>query len=123
MDRYQQAILEHHQAAAQVLGLSNAIGAALEASFAAQTKDDGTYINYLERAYKIDHEDDGQAYFANHDGDPATYLAEHCPHALRAHELVQERKLAKKRRGMARRRITILGKELAVIAASQQQEG
>jgi hypothetical protein len=38
------------------------------------------------------------------------YLAEVCPHCLAAHHLVQERKAAKKLFGIAKRRISALGR-------------
>ena len=119
MDKYQQAILALNVAVQEVNRLSEEIGKAIEASLVAQDPPDGIIsyrhqsINWLERAYALDHDDDGERYHAHHDGDVDAYLAANCPHALRAHQLIQQRKAAKKNRASARRWITKLGKELA----------
>lgn len=131
MDRYQQAILDLSLAVQKVNRLSEEIGQAISASLEAQDSpsDVVSYrhqsINWIERAYQMEYGEetpysDGEKVYVHHDGDVAKYLAENCPHALRAHQLIQERKAAKKARANARRWITKLGKELA---ASQQQEG
>lgn len=119
MDKYQQAILALNVAVQEVHRLSEEIGKAIEASLVAQDPPDDVIsyrhqsINWLERAYALDYDDDGDRRHAHHDGDVDAYLAAHCQHALLAHQLIQQRKAAKKDRASARRWITKLGKELA----------
>ena len=125
MDKYQQAILALHAAAQEISRLSQEIGIAFSASMAAQDPPAGTPfngkppINWLERAYALDHDEDGARYHAPHDGDVNAYLAANCQHALRAHQLIQQRKAAKVARASARRWITKLGKELAAQQSGQ----
>lgn len=124
MDKYQQAILALNVAVQEVSRLSEEIGKAIEASLVAQDPPEGVIsyrhqsINWLERAYQMEYEEetpysDGEKVYVHHDGDVDKYLAANCPHALRAHQLIQQRKAAKKNRASARRWITKLGKELA----------
>ncbi|WP_063588678.1 hypothetical protein [Achromobacter ruhlandii] len=125
MDKYQQAILALHVAVQEINRLSVEIGLAIEASLVAQDPPAGSPfngkppINWLERAYALDHDDDGDRRHAYHDGDVDAYLAANCQHALRAHQLIQQRKAAKVPRASARRWITKLGKELAAQPAQQ----
>ncbi|OMG89757.1 hypothetical protein [Achromobacter xylosoxidans] len=125
MDKYQQAILALHVAVQEINRLSVEIGLAIEASLVAQDPPAGSPfngkppINWLERAYALDHDDDGDRRHAYHDGDVDAYLAANCQHALRAHQLIQQRKAAKVARASARRWITKLGKELAAQPAQQ----
>ncbi|WP_116521039.1 hypothetical protein [Achromobacter insuavis] len=125
MDKHQRAILALHEAAQEIKRLSTEIGLAIEASMAAQDPPAGAPfngkppINWLERAYALDHDDDGDRCHAYHDGDVDAYLAANCQHAMRAHQLIQQRKAAKVARASARRWITKLGKDLAAQQAEQ----
>lgn len=125
MDKYQQAILALHVAVQEINRLSVEIGVAIEASLVAQDPPAGAPfngrapVNWLERAYALDHDDDGGRSHAYHDGDVDAYLAANCQHALRAHQLIQQRKAAKVVRASARRWITKLGKDLAAQPAQQ----
>ena len=71
---------------------------------------------WLHRAYKIEREHYGSGmydeYYAYHDDDVEGYLAENCRFALAAHQLIQERKEAKKALGIAKRRVTFLENRL-----------
>ncbi|CUJ54361.1 hypothetical protein [Achromobacter sp. 2789STDY5608628] len=125
MDKYQKAILALHVAVQEINRLSVEIGVAIEASLVAQDPPPGAPfngrppINWLERAYALDQDDDGDRRHAHHEGDVDAYLAANCQHALRAHQLIQQRKAAKVARASARRWITKLGKELAAQQAEQ----
>ena len=50
--------------------------------------------------------------YVNHDDDVRGYLAEHCVHALHAHDLIQARKELRKDLGIAKRRVTFLANKL-----------
>jgi len=116
MATLEEAVIDLVRAQDEVRRLGKGIGQALGNSYDAQTAHGGEYVEYLKLAYEIERDYDGcgrmDAYFANHDDDVEGYLAEHCPHALRAHHLIQERKEARKRLGIARRRISVMGKTL-----------
>lgn len=117
MATLEEAVIALVRAGNEVRCLGKAIGHALDDSYAAQTENGGKYTNWLELAYKweVVPADTGwgeDRAYVNHDGDVECYLAEHCPHALRAHRLIQDRKEARKRLGIARRRITTMGKAL-----------
>lgn len=77
---------------------------------------------WLVLAYQIEREHYGSGmfdtYYANHEGDVEGFLAENCLHALRAHQLIQERKPLRKALGIAKRRVTRMANHLAA-----QQEG
>ncbi|CAO3886250.1 hypothetical protein [Achromobacter mucicolens] len=106
MDKCQQAILALNLAVQEVNRLSDEIGKSIEASLVAQDAPDGVIsyrhqsINWLERAYALDYDDDGDRRHAHHDGDVDAYLAANCQHALLAHQLIQQRKQAKKARAI-----------------------
>ena len=117
MATLEEAVIALVQAQNEVRCLGRAISDALNDSYAAQTKNGGEYTDWLKLAYEHDYEGDGEysdtAFeYINHDDDVEGYLAEHCPHALRAHHLIQERKEARKRLGIARRRLSVMGKAL-----------
>ena len=117
MATLEEAVIALVQAQNEVRRLGKAIGDAINDSYAAQTENGGEYTNWLELAYKweVVPADTGwgeDRAYVNHDGDVEAYLAEHDPHALRAHHLIQERKEARKRLGIARRRLSVMGKAL-----------
>lgn len=109
------AVIALIEAQNNVRRLGRAIGEAMQASYETQTSNGGTYTDWLEAAYKREHENNGYTdavYYVNHDDDVEGYLAEHCSHALRAHNLIQERKAARKQLGICRRRISVMGAAL-----------
>ena len=65
---------------------------------------------YLNLAYEHEYSenDNGDTVIAykNHNGNIEDYLFKHCKYALKAHQLVQERKVARKALGVAKARIT-----------------
>ena len=117
MSKYEAALIELSRAKAAVSELTTQIGDASKASFDAQTADGGKYIDWLNMAYQMTYEETDwggtEKSHVHHDGDPAEYLREKCVHSLRAHELIQLRKLARKRLGLAKRRITVMANTLA----------
>lgn len=72
---------------------------------------------WLKEAYEMEFDGYDQ-YYANHDDDIEGFLAENCIRALNAHHLIQERKEARKRLAVTRRRISLLGRNLL-----KKQEG
>ena len=69
--------------------------------------------DHLKDAYAMTHDEDDDGdpvvYHENHDGDAGAYLSTVCPHCRAAHDAIQERKLAKKQYGIAKRRISLMG--------------
>lgn len=132
MDKYASALLELAKARRSLAEINKAIGYALDCSRQNAERswpkdgwgiskpptewEDGMKNGWLALAYKIEREHYGSGvydvYFANHDDDVRGYLAEHCAHALRAHDLIQERKAVKKALGIAKRRVTFLSNRL-----------
>lgn len=129
-DKYREACIEYAKRSADVRALSKKIGDALgdcsNSQLAAFNKDHPgswmipVFAEHLKMAYAMDREHDGaggyEPYFVNHDDDVIGYLTETCPHCLAAHLAIQERKAARKRLGIAKQRIGILGRA----AAAQQ---
>lgn len=117
MSKYEAALIELSLAKMAVRRLKTQIGEALQASLESQTSDGGKYIDWLNMAYQMYYEETDwggtSKSHVHHDGDPAEYLREKCVHSLRAHELIQLRKLARKRLGLAKRRITVMANTLA----------
>ena len=108
------ALIALSQALSAVKAAKAQIGDALEASYNAQTANGGAYTDWLHLAYQTEHDDDGFRFHSNHVGDPEIYLADKCPHMLRAHLLIQERKALRRRLGAAKGRVTKLANELAL---------
>jgi hypothetical protein len=117
-DKYQLALIEYVKAKDAVSALSKRITVCIDNSRLAQhdVAPDDVPIDYLERAYMIDSVEEGvdeiTRFYPYHDGDIVAYLTKSCQHALIAHLLIQERKLARKRLGVAKMRLTILGRNL-----------
>lgn len=111
------AVIAMIEAKDVVDGLSRQIGKAISQSWSAQ---DGPYgpapKDWLKLAYERDYESDGcygrQYYYVNHDDDVEGYLTENCQYALKAHLLIQERKEARKALAVARRRVSVMGRNL-----------
>lgn len=135
MDKYANALLELAKASKAVKEINRGIGEALAASH--QVKQDSlqkdwnghplfpgdwdeTWMKrnqHLVAAYEQCHEH-GEWYFVNHEDDVRGYLADHCEHALRAHDLIQERRALRQALGAAKRRVTFLGNRLLNQAAA-----
>jgi hypothetical protein len=133
MTNIEKALVELALAQRRVTEINKLIGEALSASRAAaektwETSASGISIEpnewfgsakngWLALAYQIEREHYGSGefdtYYANHDGDVEGFLAEKCQHALRAHQLVQQRKSLRKALGIAKRRVTFMANRLA----------
>lgn len=115
-DKYQAAIVEYRNANLAVRSLSRRIGehlsACQEAAIAAHDEipEDGK-SPHLKEAYS--YEPDGMYDWQRCYDDPAEdYLKEACPHCYAAHFLIQERKEARLRLGVAKRRLMAIGRAL-----------
>lgn len=121
MDKIKSALIELSYARSLIACLSKQIGDAMQASYESQTANGGKYTDWIALAYKTTTDDSDWGgsitVHENHDGDVAFYLNEHCQHMLRAHLLIQERKAARKRLGIARRCVTVISNRLAREAA------
>lgn len=119
-DKYKAACIEYAAAGAEVRRLGKLIGEHCTACYEAQcgTHPEGPAsppIDHLELAYAMENApcDSGHGYqriHSNHDDDVEGYLAELCPHCLAAHKAIEQRKEVRKRFGIAKRRISILGR-------------
>lgn len=125
-DKYRDACAEYAKASAEVRRLGKAIGDAIRECYISQDavwnkEHPDTWmripdaVDHLKLAYAMEREQSDcgygfQRYFANHDGDVEGYLAEKCPHCYAAHMAIQERKKARQRLGVAKRRIGALGR-------------
>lgn len=133
MDKYQGALIELARHTKQLRHINEQICSSLRESHVdAEKKFDKDYSGWpitppewaelggknlwLHRAYKIEREHYGSGmyddYHAYHDDDVEGYLSENCQHALKAHQLIQERKEVKKALGVAKRRVTFLANRL-----------
>jgi hypothetical protein len=122
------AVIELVRAQDEVRRLGKEIGDALCKSEEAQvaSRQLGKQpTNWLKLAYERESEYCHNTYtrhywYVNHDDDIEGYLAEHCEHALRAHILILERKEARRQVGMARRRVSLIGRNLTKALEKQQ---
>lgn len=135
MDKYAKALLELAKAQKAVKEINKQIGQALYDSYKAMEdglpKDWSGYPmfpdnwseawgarnQHLVAAYDQVHEH-GEWYYANHEDDVRGYLHDHCEHALRAHDLIQERRALRQALGVAKRRVSFLGNRLLEQAAT-----
>ncbi|QCP82379.1 hypothetical protein D0C27_11005 [Alcaligenes faecalis] len=111
------AVIAMVEAKDVVDGFSRQIGKAISESLSVQYRPYGPEPkDWLKLAYERDYESDGcygrQYYYVNHDDDIEGYLAGNCEHALKAHQLIQERKEARKALAIARRRVSAMGRNL-----------
>ena len=129
MDKYAKALMELAKASKAVKEINREIGEALAASHKAIEDSlpknwdgypmfpndwDETWMKrnqHLVAAYEQVHEH-GEWYYANHEDDVRGYLHDHCVHALRAHDLIQDRRALRQALGVAKRRVTFLGNRL-----------
>lgn len=129
MDKHAKALMELAKAQKAVKEINRQIGEALYESYKAMqdgfpkdwngypmlpdgwSESWGNRNQHLVAAYEQVHEH-GDWYYANHDDDVRGYLAEHCEHALRAHDLIQDRRALRQALGVAKRRVTFLGNRL-----------
>ena len=116
MSAAETAILQLAQTRAAVAAASLRIGEALAACNYQQEHDnpDGTFVDHLKDAYHMtaDENEDGgssERYFVNHEGDAGAYLSGVCPNCRKAHDAIQDRKLARKQYGIAKRRVSLMG--------------
>lgn len=127
-DKYRAACVEYVAAKDEIKRLGKAIGAAREdcqtaqaAQYLREHPEKGIFdatsavkVDHLSLAYEMTADpegyDFGSMYFVHHDGDVEEYLRGVCLHCLKAHQLVQSRKEARKRFGIAKRRISMLGR-------------
>ena len=109
MDKYRAACAEYAKWQPEIDRLTGAIGAALECCMS--IRDDGKSA-HLKDAYCVLYGDDEKIYHVNHDGDVSAYLAGVCPHCLEAHKAIKDRQDARKQYGIAKRRISQLGRGL-----------
>ena len=129
MDKYQRALLELYRAKKAVMKINQEIGYSLDLSRQAaevswekdqfglpeppkEWRDIGGKNLWLHLAYQKEYSVYEGMYYVNHDDDVRGYLAEHCGHALHAHDLIQARKELRKELGIAKRRVTFLGNKL-----------
>ena len=108
------AILQLAQTRAAFEALSRRIGDALGACEAQQLREtSNNSADHLKDAYAITRESSEfggtDFYFDNHDGDAGEYLSGICPHCRAAHDAIQDRKLARKQYGIAKRRVSLMG--------------
>jgi hypothetical protein len=109
------ACVAYAKAQADVRRLTNAIGEALDACrliHAAKHPDEWTapeWESHLSQAYAPDHESDYGPDYMEPDEQEA-FLAEKCPHCLAAHQAIQQRKVARKAFGAAKRFVGGIGR-------------
>lgn len=117
MTPLESALVEQVKALDEVNRLSRLIGTEIARSYDAQAVPYGKEpTDWLKLAYERDYESDGsygrQYFYVNHEEDVEGYLAENCRYALQAHLLIQERKEARRLLGIARRRVSFMGRNL-----------
>lgn len=100
-------------ATAEVKRLSRLIGESLSAC--PMARDDAECgpkgpITHLSLAYASETVDTDHGYGGTHKEWNSQHLLDHCPHCLAAHNAIQERKVARKCLGAARRAVTMIGK-------------
>lgn len=121
MNKVESALVELVKAQKRVKEINWQIGDALGKSFdAAEDRDNWKPINknkWLLLAYEQKYDPYEGSYFVNHEEDVEGYLAVHCEHALRAHQLIQARKPLRQALGVAKRRVSALANRLAREAA------
>lgn len=123
MSDAEKALIALARAQAKVSEINKLIGAALAASAEAIPDGEntgGAKNKWLDMAYEREHVPFEGSYFVNHDGDIEGFLAERCQHALRAHQLIQERKPLRQALGIAKRRVTALANRLAKEASCNE---
>lgn len=106
-DKYKTACIEYAAASKEVKRLTKAIGNQVRHCIEAN---ENTDHEHLKKAYAHTWEHMEGKIFTHHDwDDPADYLKETCQHCYQAHELIQQRKAARQRFGVAKRRISVMG--------------
>jgi len=116
------AVVAYYHAQQSIKRLTHGIGESLRVCLDVQDPpgSDVLIVDHLKNAYAMtrDESGDGQyggvseAYYVT-GMPPEDYLAETCPYCLTAHKLIQERKEARKQFGIAKRRISALGRSLS----------
>lgn len=93
---------------AQIKKLSSAIGGNLHLCETSKAKDSQYLGTHLAEAYRPDHDEYRTSYMTPQD--IVEFLGTECKYCLAAHNLIQERKLAKQKLGHAKRQISKIGK-------------
>ncbi|WP_343734581.1 hypothetical protein [Acidovorax sp.] len=120
MNKTELALVEWYRAKAAVAAMDKQIGEALSDSLMAAPDGDKWEgkNKWLKLAYEQKYAGPYEGwYYVNHDDDIEGFLAENCPHALRAHRLIQERKPMRQALGAAKRRVSLIANRLAKEAA------
>ncbi len=111
IEKYQKACQEYVKWKSKIKELSNSVGESLSGCFWEQhNKGVKSPENHLKHAYGLGVYDPENERFVYPNGTPEEYLKETCNHCYQAHLLIQERKEARKQFGIAKRRISMLGK-------------
>lgn len=69
------------------------------------------HVTHLEQAYASEKDDGGRTVWL--DSDEVDEVLAECPHCKRAHQLIQERKKLRMALGIAKRRVTMIGRNAA----------
>lgn len=122
-NKIEQALIEYSRASARVKDLGGRIGDAISAGMERQAKEKGgdtfyphELVDWLANAYAHVTGPGDEVRYEHHDGNIEKYLGERCMYALLAHQLIQERKQARKALGIAKRRVNVIAKKLAAQA-------
>lgn len=113
-NKFKDAVIALYQAKAEVDGLTKQIGLHIGDCVDAQAAkmdqfNQGKFVEpHLKEAYRFER-DGFERYLAN--DSPEFYLEENCQHCLKAHHLIQERKIARQKLGRAKGWVTKLGKQ------------
>lgn len=128
MNKFELAILQLAQTRAAVEACSHRIGEALGDCEAQQLRENPeSSASHLKDAYAMASDEDVEyggpleRYFVNHDGDAGAYLSSICPHCRKAHDAIQERKLARKQYGIAKRRVSVMGSAMLKAQAKKEK--
>jgi len=116
------AVVAYYHAQQSIKRLTQEIGESLGFCLDAQTPpgSDCLFVDHLKNAYAMTRDESyddeywtcPKAYYVT-GMPPEDYLAETCPYCLTTHKLIQERKEARKQFGIAKRRISALGRSLS----------
>lgn len=116
MSKLESALVDWIRAKDAVAAINKQIGVALWNSWEALTdeqRQDMKVNHWLKLAYERAYEGpyDGW-YYVNHEEDVEGFLAEHCKHALLAHQLIQQRKPLRAALGVAKRRVSVMARSI-----------
>lgn len=113
LEKYKTACQQYVYWQTQIKQLSKQIGSYISDCFWDQhRKGVEETVNHLKEAYALGVYNPESNSMTYPNGTPEEYLKATCNHCYEAHLLVQKRKDARKQFGIAKRRITMLGKSL-----------